>query len=275
MPAGIRKLYHSYAKKKQTYTELKDDYGFDPKTLRRYFDENPLHTGELRVCDEPIALTMDATFFSRTDGIIVCRAQSRNIFWRSITTEKVEEYARCLDVIEGAGNHISSFTIDGRRGVRQYLEHRYPDIPVQFCHFHMRQLVTMRLTKRPKHRANQELAHLASTLSHTTQDRFEQALDDWETQWKEILHERTLNPIGQRKWSYTHRRLRSAFFSMKRNMPWLFTYQRHPSLSIPRTTNSCDGYFGHLKKRLGAHQGISKKRRNQMLHYLLELPNLA
>lgn len=264
-----------YAKQKQTYKELRDDYGLDPKTARKYFDRFPLHTGEMRVTSELIALTMDGTFFSRTDGILVCRALGKNFYWRYITTEKIEEYARCLDALEAAGNRFASFTIDGRRGVRQYLEKRYGGIPVQFCHFHMRQIVTMRLTKRPKLPAGKELASIAMTLSETTQEQFERALVDWEKRWKALLQERTENPLGKRKWQYTHRRLRSAFFSLKRNLHWLFTYQRYPHLKIPRTTNSCDGYFGHLKKRIAVHQGISKKRRNQMLNYLLELTNLA
>lgn len=275
VPRKIRKLYFAYAKRKQTFKEIRDDHGLDPKTLRKYFDHWPLHTGELRVYTEPLAVTMDGTFFSRTDGILVCRALSQNFFWRYITTEKIEEYARCLDAMEAAGNRFLSFTIDGRRGVRQYLENRYKGIPVQYCHFHMRQLVTMRLTKRPKHPANQELVKIAATLSRTTENHFQQALDEWEAQWKPLLQERTENPFGKRKWQYTHRKLRSAFFSMRRNLPWLFMYQRYPSLLIPRTTNSCDGYFSHLKKRLSAHQGISRKRRNQMLNFLLELPNLA
>lgn len=275
MPRSVRKLYRMYAKQKQTYKELRDDYGFDPKTTRKYFDQFPLHIGEMRSASEPLALTMDATFFSRIDGILVCRALGMNFYWRYIATEKIEEYARCLDALEAAGNLFSSFTIDGRRGVRQYLEKRYSGIPVQFCHFHMRQIVTMRLTKHPKLPAGQELALIAATLSCTTERRFKQALLRWEKRWKAMLQERTENPFGKRKWQYTHRRLRSAFYSLKRNIPWLFTYQRFPGLHIPRTTNSCDGYFGHLKKRISAHQGISRKRRNQMLNYLLELPNLA
>jgi hypothetical protein len=268
-------MYHAYAKRKQTYAELKEEYGFNAKTLRCYFDRWPLHTGELLQHDAPLALTMDGTFFSRTDGILICRANSRNFYWRYITTEKLEEYARCLDALEAAGNCFSSFTIDGRRGVRQYLENRYNGVPVQFCQFHMRQLVTMRLTKRPKHPANQELASIAAMLSQTTHDHFQKALEVWETQWKPLLQERTENPFGKRKWQYTHRKLRSAFYSMKRNLPWLFTYESYPTLSIPRTTNSCDGYFSHLKRRVRVHQGISQKRRDQLINYLLELTKLS
>lgn len=229
----------------------------------------------MRVFSEPIALTMDGTFFSRTDGILVCRALGKNFFWRYIATEKIEEYAKCLDALECAGNRFSSFTIDGRRGVRQYLEKRYIDVPVQFCHFHMRQLVTLRLTKRPKLLAGQDLTRIAATLCRTSQRQFEDALLQWEERWKPMLQERTENPFGKRKWYYTHRNLRSAFYSLKRNTHWLFTFERHPELKIPRTTNSCDGYFSHLKKRISVHQGISRKRRNQMLNYLLELPKLS
>lgn len=55
------------------------------------------------------------------------------------------------------------------------------------------------------------------------------------------------------------------------NLPWLFTYQKHPVLHIPNATNSLDGYFSKLKQLLNTHRGddcatkISDDPRNSVL----------
>jgi hypothetical protein len=49
---------------------------------------------------------------------------------------------------------------------------------------------------------------------------------------------------------YVHKRLLSALKSLKVNLPYLYTYKNSPLLNIPHTTNSCDGYFSHLKLKI-------------------------
>ncbi|HEY4478754.1 MAG TPA: hypothetical protein VI981_00100, partial [Candidatus Paceibacterota bacterium] len=45
-------------------------------------------------------------------------------------------------------------------------------------------------------------------------------------------------------------KVRGAYLSMERNLPYLFTYQKYPELNIPNTTNSLDGSFTHLKDKV-------------------------
>jgi len=54
--------------------------------------------------------------------------------------------------------------------------------------------------------------------------------------------------------------MRSAYNSLKKNLPFLYTYQKYPELNIPNTTNSLDGYWSRLKNLLSAHRGKSKER---------------
>jgi hypothetical protein len=72
---------------------------------------------------------------------------------------------------------------------------------------------------------------------------------------------------------FKHRQLRSAFRSLKTNMPYLFTYKNFPDLNIPNTTNSCDGSFSHWKQKLKIHRGLKPHRRNNLINYLLNLDN--
>ena len=78
-------------------------YGKDPKTFRKYFDAHGGATGEIIAEKDPINLLMDATFFGRTYGILVCRANGRNLYWKEIGSEKIEYYGACIDVLAAAG----------------------------------------------------------------------------------------------------------------------------------------------------------------------------
>jgi len=262
--------YNAYTQRRQTYKDLRNTYGKDPKTLRKYFDVHGAATGEIIAEEQPVNLLMDATFFKRTEGILVCRANKRNLYWKEIRSEKVEHYNTCLDALEAAGFRFQSFIIDGRKGVRTLLQERYPEIPVQLCQFHQLQTITQRLTKRPKLQAGKELRAIALTLTRTTREEFTASLDQWYKKWSAFLKERTYSVECKRQWRYTHEKLRSAYFSLRRNLPWLFTYLDHPKLHIPNTTNSCDGSFTHWKNKVKLHRGITKKRKQKMIDYLLE-----
>jgi hypothetical protein len=37
---------------------------------------------------------------------------------------------------------------------------------------------------------------------------------------------------GTKHWYYTHKKVRSAYMSLERNLPYLFTYQKYPKLNI-------------------------------------------
>lgn len=266
----VNRAYEDYTEHRQTYENLRMRYGKDPKTFRKYFDSHGGATGEIIAEKDPINLLMDATFFGRTYGILVCRANGRNLYWKEIGSEKVEYYSTCVDVLTAAGFRFQSFVIDGRKGVRTLLQERYPTIPVQLCQFHQLQTITQKLTKRPKLPAGRELRTIALTLTRTTREEITASLDQWYARWHDFLKERTESTDRKRRWRYTHEKLRSAYFSLRRNLPWLFTYQDYSTLHIPNTTNSCDGSFAHWKNKVKLHRGLAKKRRKQMIDVLLE-----
>jgi len=99
--------------------------------------------------------------------------------------------------------------------------------------------------------------------TEVTQEVFSSLLETLREQHADFLKER--NELGQ----FKHRRLRSAFRSLKTNLPYLFTYKNHPELNIPNTTNSCDGSFAHWKQKVKIHRGLTRARRNKMINYLL------
>lgn len=56
---------------------------------------------------------------------------------------------------------------------------------------------------------------------------------------------------------------------MERNLPYLFTYLRYPELNIPNTTNTIDGYFAGVKKKVAQHHGLHRDRRFRVISELL------
>jgi hypothetical protein len=262
-------VYEEYSRGKQTLKELARKYGRCRQTLSRYFDVLQPFTGEIIIPDHPVAVVIDATFFSRHDGVLVARAEGKNLLWKEIESEKADHYSEVLNTLWAAGTHFAAFVIDGRRGVREKLMGQYPDVPIQFCQFHQLAIVKRYLSSRPKLRAGRELRRIALTLTRTNRETFSRAVNDWHERWNHFLKERTFNPLN-RKYHYTHSRLRSAYRSLITNLPWLFTFRDHPGLRIPNTTNSCDGSFAHWKNKLKIHRGLSRERRRKMMHYFLE-----
>ena len=154
--------------------------------------------------------------------------------------------------------------IDGKRGVKAI----FNDIPIQMCQFHQIQIIKRYLTSHPKIDAGKELRAITLSLPAMTEKSFTELLNEWHNRWKDFLRERTYHEDGKH-WQYTHCRIRSAYRSLKTNLPNLFTYQKYPELKIPNTTNSIDGYFSRLKSLLNIHRGLTKRRRYKLIQEIL------
>lgn len=166
-------------------------------------------------------------------------------------------------MLEQRGYQLKSVAIDGRKGVIRLFETRYPTLPIQLCQFHQAQIIRRYTTNRPKTECGQALKCLMAMLTQVDHEKFSSMLFSLREQYEAFLKER--NEQGQ----FMHRRLRSAFRSLKTNLPYLFTYKQFPHLDMPNTTNSCDGSFAHWKQKVKIHRGLRHRRRNKMIDYLL------
>lgn len=208
----------------------------------------------------------DCTFFGRAYGFIVFRALEikKNVYVRSLMYETVADYQRGRMAIQRQGFKIKAIVLDGRPGVRAV----FSDIPIQMCHFHQKQLIQRYLTLHPKLDAGIELKAIVDTLTVTTEKIFTSEFIAWCDKWNDFLKERTVNPITKR-WSYTHKKVRSARRSLRNNLPFLFTYLRYPELNIPNTTNSLEGNFSWLKQDVNIHRGITRQLRDKIIEHIL------
>jgi transposase-like protein len=245
---------------------LSKKYGKSKRWIQRKFDEIKIKS-EVTLNPQPLVLVADTTFFSRTDGLCVFRFPhlKKNVWWKFTQYEKANIYEAGKQHLEKNGFVIQAIVLDGKRGIKEV----FKGIPVQLCHFHQAKTIDRYLTTRPKLEAGQELRIIIKTLTRTNENIFTKQLNNWYDKWNNFLKEKTTNPETGR-WCYTHKRLRSAYKSLKNNLPFLFTYQKYPKLNIPNTTNSLDGYFSVLKGRLNVHKGLNKTRRNKAVIELLK-----
>ncbi len=210
-----------------------------------------------------MALTFDGTFFGRGYGLMIYRAGGRNIFWQEIESETLAIIEQGLRHLMVQGWCFSSITIDGRKGTISLIKRLFPVVPIQLCAFHQKAIVRRYLTTKPKTACGKEIRLLVSFLLHIDEACFLECLADLKDRYADFLKER--NEHGQ----FKHRKIRSTLRSLTTNAPYLYTWQRHPELKIPTTTNSCDGSFAHWKNKVKIHRGLSKKRRSQMINHLL------
>jgi len=170
-------------------------------------------------------------------------------------------------ILEEKGWVLKAAVVDGRRGFFKVFE----DMPVQMCQFHQMKIVTRYITTKPKTEAGRALLVLSRTLVKTDETTFTVALADWHTKYKSFIEEMTVSTFenGKTESHHTHKGVYSAYHSLERNLPHLFIYLKYPELGIPNTTNSLDGSFSALKKKLAAHHGLRRDRRYKVISKLL------
>lgn len=209
---------------------------------------------------------MDTTYFRRDFGVMVFRDHygKNNVFWQYVSSEPVALYRQGINLLKCKGWTVRAIVCDGKRGVLK----AFPDIPTQMCHFHQKSILRRYLTQNPKSDAASELLELSHYLKSIDQPSWISSLDLWHKQHSDYLMEKTIDPVTG-KWHYTHHRLRSAYRSLKVNTPHLFTWQNHPELNIPNTTNPLEGIFAELKTKLRLHAGINEDLKIKLTDYFL------
>lgn len=210
---------------------------------------------------------MDTTYWGRGFGVMLFKDEitKENLLKYYVRTETNSLYIYGINELKSRGYTILAIVCDGRKGLIQ----SFADIPVQMCQFHQSAIIRRYLTKRPKLQAAKELMGILDMVKQTDKESFIGALQSWFSQWETFLNERTTNKDTGKSF-YTHKRLRSAYRSLKCNLPWLFTWYDYMDLNIPNTTNSIDGHFADLKNKLRNHNGLSLKRKMKFIDEFLK-----
>jgi hypothetical protein len=136
------------------------------------------------------------------------------------------------------------------------------------CHFHQKKIVQRYITNNPKLYPGKALKLITEQLSITDSSIFEALIDTWYCEYEDFLMEKHFSEYTQ-KYEFVHERLINAYASLKRNMPFLYTYQDYPELEMPNTTNSLESVFGHLKQKVNLHRGLRRDRKIKLISELL------
>jgi hypothetical protein len=131
------------------------------------------------------------------------------------------------------------------------------------CNFHQVAIIRRYLTQKPKMQASKELWQLTHLLTKTCKEIFDSRLQVWYCRWQPFLNEQRIDEKGKKR--YVHKKLRSAYRSLKTNLPWLYTWDMNRALNIPNTTNAIDGHFADLKNKLRNHNGLSEARKKKFI----------
>ena len=254
----------SYALERKTLTQLAATHQRSIRWIRDTIYAAPAIVPT--ITPQSTVIIADTTFWGRSFGVTVFRSPSlkKNLWWEAVESERVVTYRKGRRILEAQGWTITAAVVDGRRGLAQV----FHDVPVQICIFHQMKRVTRYLTRRPQTPAGQALRSVMLQIPHTTEQAFTTLLAKWYDQWKDFISERT-TLIGTDRWFYTHKSVRGAYYSMKRNLPYLFTREHEPDLHIPTTTNSLDGMFTQLKNKVGVHRGLTRERRLRIISEIL------
>lgn len=220
---------------------------------------------KIEIGPRDVVCIFDATHIGE-DVLLSARSPElkANLGWAWIEYETKEAYAGLRRFVESKGFKLRAAVLDGRTGIPKV----FCDIPVQICQFHQLKIVKRKLTLQPETEAGQELLSIAFSICKINEKTLENELDKWFAKYESFINERTY-PLGTNRWHYTHRRVRSAYQSLKRNLPFLYTYQKYPELKIPNTTNSLDGYWSRIKNLLAAHRGKSRERIRKIVTEIL------
>lgn len=211
---------------------------------------------------------MDTTYWGRGFGVMLFKDSitKENLLKYYVIHESNSLYNQGIKELKNKGFDIIAVVCDGRKGLIQ----SFTDIPVQMCQFHQYAIIRRYLTKNPKLKAAQELMEVMDLMKQTDKESFIGTLDLWHEKWQDFLNERTVNPQTNKSF-YTHKRLRSAYRSLKNNLPWIFTWYDYFELDIPNTTNAIDGHFADLKNKLRNHNGLSLKRKKKFIDGFLKV----
>ena len=256
-----------YIEGKQTLRQLALRYDVSERTIRR--DLTGMHFVHSISKYKDVTVQLDTTYWGRHFGLMVIKDALRNkILWHKyVRNETIAQYIEGISWLKSQGFKIYGAVIDGMRGLAQAL---YP-IPVQMCQFHQILIIRRYLTQEPDLEASVQLLDLVKSITRMDKESFIGAFNEWYEKYKDVLNERVHDKRIKRNMPpYMRPRLRSAYLSLRRNMPLLWTFYDHPETGLPNTNNGIEGLFSDLKGKLRVHRGISKDNRKKLLdEYIL------
>ena len=260
---NIRQLYKDWSIHKQTYKELSIKYKISKRTVQKYLDIECFKKPIIEA--KEIILLIDTTYFGHIWLMVFKDKESKKVLHhRIVGYETNEEYKQWVYEIQKEWWIIKAIVCDGRRWLLWW----FGDIPTQMCHFHQIQIVRRYITKKPVLQANKDLKFIVDRLHRTEKEWLKLELERWYKKHEWFIKEKWVSSTWKKY--YIHRKTRSAYFSLKRNLEYLFVYHDYLwTLDIPNTTNWLEWMFWHMKYKVTLHRWLREDRKLKLIEYLL------
>lgn len=130
------------------------------------------------------------------------------------------------------------------------------------CHVHMERIVITGTTRNPELEAGRALLALIKTLHYTDSETFKNYFKKYLEKYQNFINEKSINPLTGRM-SLTHEPLYQASMSLLKFLPHLFTFEKDKD--IPKTTNTLEGHFSHVREVTAIHRGLSRPLKEKLL----------
>lgn len=226
-------MVSDYSSGRFTVSDLAGQFNVSVSTVKRRLER--MGAGQIHLEAREVVVLMDTTYWGRNFGVVIIMdaTNSRVLWFKFIDRkERLDDYREGLNHLKTSGLRIKAVVSDGFTGLKEML----PGTPYQLCQFHQLQRIRQLLTNKPKLPASVELKKIASALTVSDKERFSSMLRDWHARWKPFLQEKTTAETGRS--FFTHRRTRSAYYSLKTHLDMLFVYLDFPDGSVPNTNNA-------------------------------------
>lgn len=166
---------------------------------------------------------------------------------------------------------------DGQKGLLKAIPICWPDVIVQRCRFHAWLNIKTKLTLNPESKAARELLQLTRNLMHIQTRRqarrWKHQLEYWYKRHKKFIDERTVkyNPSrSERRWRYTHERLRSAYKQLYKITDDLLRSSYRVSPELPHDTNHIEGGINsQIRTKLKLHRGMPQVHQMRLVDWYL------
>jgi len=263
---GNDKLLNEFVGNEVKYRQMRQAYSVSMQTIWGWMNTTIFEEYYYdKTAPQKIILLMDTTYFWREYGYMIFRAWFPDLRkWKNLLRYKVlyetnKKYREWYEFLVEKWREICGIVCDWR----QWLLWWFWDIPTQMCVYHMKQIITRYLTKKPKLEQNKSLKNIADCIWDQSENDVRFALEVWNKENKIWLSEKNV------AWNYIHGKTRKAYRSIKKKLSWCYTFVRHRMLWIPKTNNSLESINSHLKTKLWIHRWLKEKNKDTFTRYYL------
>ena len=190
------------------------------------------------------------------------------LWWKFLSSkEHVSDYKEGLEYCAKYYD-IKAVVGDGILGLKKLCKEH--GVAFQICLVHIYRRAITKLTRKPKSDAGKLLLSITKKLFNVSQMSLERELKIFSKKYESFLKEKTYSFSD---WRYTHRRVRGAYFTLKSNLEYLYTFKTIKDM--PRDNNRIEGFFRDLKAHLIIHKGLKQANKMKFISWYIYLKNQA